>query len=128
MPLDDLLAGSEIVSLHLPLTPETEGLIDARRLALMPVGSILVNTSRGGLVDQGALVEELASGRLGACGLDVAEVEPIPGDDPLVALDNVVVTPHVAWLTWETLERSLDIARRNVAHLRAGAQLEYRVG
>jgi phosphoglycerate dehydrogenase-like enzyme len=128
MELDELLAVSDIVSLHLPLTAETDRIIDARRLALLPPGAVVVNTSRGGLIDQPALVAALSAGRLRSCGLDVAEEEPIPAGDPLLALDNVVITPHVAWLTWETLLRSLEIARRNVAHVRAGDELEFRVG
>lgn len=128
MALDDLLAVSDVLSLHVPLTDDTAHIIDAERLSQMKDGAVLVNTSRGGLVDQRALCDALLSGRLGGAGLDVAEAEPIPADEPLLALDNVVMTPHVAWLTWETLERSLEIARRNVALVRQGRDVEFPVG
>ncbi len=126
-PLDALLAESDIVSLHLPLTPETEGLIDARRLALMRPGAVLVNTARGGLVDEAALVAALCEGRLRAAGLDVFAREPAGADNPLFALDRVVVAPHVAWLTPETLERSLAVAIENCRRLREGEPLLNRV-
>ena len=125
--LDDLLEASDIVSLHLPLTPETEGLIDRRALARVKPGAILVNTARGGLVEESALVEALTSGRLLAAGLDVLAEEPPPPDHPLLSLDNVVLTPHVAWLTQETLTRSFDIALENVRRLRDGRDLLFRV-
>lgn len=125
--LDDLLAESDIVSLHLPLTPETEGLIDRAALELMKPGSVLVNTSRGGLVEERALIESLTAGRLRAAGLDVMAEEPPPLNNPLGALDNVVLTPHVAWLTQETLERSFDVALENVRRLRDGRNLLYQV-
>ncbi|MDP8949860.1 MAG: hydroxyacid dehydrogenase [Actinomycetota bacterium] len=125
--LDDLLEASDIVSLHLPLTPETEGLIDRRALARVKPGAILVNTARGGLVEESALVEALTSGRLLAAGLDVLAEEPPPPDHPLLSLENVVLTPHVAWLTQETLTRSFDIALENVRRLRDGRDLLFRV-
>ena len=125
--LDDLLAASDIVSLHLPLTPKTEGLIDRRALARVKPGAILVNTARGGLVKETALVEALTSGRLLAAGLDVLAEEPPPPDHPLLSLDNVVLTPHVAWLTQETLTRSFDVALENIRRLRDGRDLLFRV-
>jgi phosphoglycerate dehydrogenase-like enzyme len=125
--LDDLLEASDVVSLHLPLTPETEGLIDGRALARMKPDAILVNTARGGLVEETALVEALTSGRLLAAGLDVLAEEPPPPDHPLLSLDNVVLTPHVAWLTRETLARSFDVALENVLRLRDGRDLLFRV-
>jgi phosphoglycerate dehydrogenase-like enzyme len=125
--LDDLLEASDIVSLHLPLTPKTEGLIDRRALARVKPGAILVNTARGGLVEEMALVEALTSGRLLAAGLDVLAEEPPPPDHPLLSLDNVVLTPHVAWLTQETLRRSFDVALENVRRLRDGRDLLFRV-
>jgi phosphoglycerate dehydrogenase-like enzyme len=120
LPLAELLATSDIISLHLPLTPETTGLVD---IGAIKPGAILVNTARGGLVDETALVEALRSGRLAAAGLDVFEQEPIAADHPLMALPNVTVTPHLAWLTNETLERSLAIAHENVRRLTAGEPL-----
>ena len=122
--LEALLAQSDIVSLHLPLTPETERMLDARR---MKRGAILVNTARGGLVDEAALLEALKSGHLSAAGLDVFAAEPPPADSPLLALPNVIATPHLAWLTQETLERSLGAALENVKRLRAGLPLLNRV-
>ncbi|MFI5664174.1 2-hydroxyacid dehydrogenase [Streptomyces sp. NPDC051684] len=127
-PLDELLAESDVVSLHLPLTEHTEGLLDARRIGLMRPGAVLVNTARGGLVDEPALVDALRGGRLGAAGLDVFAQEPVDPDNPLLALPNVVVTPHLAWLTAETLERCVAIAADNARRLASGAGIVHRVG
>ena len=125
--LPDLLAGADIVSLHLPLVPETEQLIDHAALQRMKPGAVLVNTARGGLVDEAALVEALSAGHLRAAGLDVFAAEPVAADNPLLRLDNVVLMPHVAWLTPETLDRSLDIAVENMRRLRDGRALLHRV-
>jgi phosphoglycerate dehydrogenase-like enzyme len=125
--LEALLAESDVVSLHVPLTPETERLLDARALARMKPAAVLVNTARGGLVDEAALVGALRAGRLGAAGLDVFAVEPTPAANPLLARDDVVVMPHVAWLTQETLERSLAVAVENCRRLRDGEPLLHRV-
>ena len=125
--LDALLGDSDVVSLHVPLAPDTEQLIDARAIARMKPGAVLVNTARGGLVDEGALVEALRSGRLGAAGLDVFETEPAAAGNPLFALDSVVCSPHVAWLTRETLERSLAVAVENCRRIEAGEELLHRV-
>lgn len=121
---DELLARSEIVSLHLPLTPQTERILDVGK---MKPGSILINTARGGLVGETQLVQALQSGHLAAAGLDVFSEEPLRAAHPLLGLKNVVIAPHLAWLTQETLERSVSAAMRNVAHLRAGLPLENRV-
>jgi D-3-phosphoglycerate dehydrogenase len=96
--LDELLAQSDFVSLHVPLTDETRGLIDERRLAMMKPEAYLINTARGGLVDEDALFEALQSGRIGGAGLDVRASEP-PTDSRFTTLDNVVMTPHMAGLT-----------------------------
>ena len=96
VPLDDLLAQSDYVSLHCPLTEETRGIIDARRLSLMKRNAILINTSRGPVIDEAALVAALKDGTIAAAGLDVLDNEPPPADHPLFALDNVVLTPHIA--------------------------------
>jgi len=125
--LDDLLAESDVVSLHVPLTPDTERLIDAAAIARMKPGAVIVNTARGGLIDEAALVGALRTGRLGAAGLDVFEAEPTPAGSALLALDNVVCTPHLAWLTRETLERSLAVAVENCRRLAAGEDLVHRV-
>jgi phosphoglycerate dehydrogenase-like enzyme len=125
--LPDLLKDSDIVSLHLPLVPATERLIDGAALARMKPGAILINTARGGLVDERALLEALTTGPLRAAGLDVFAVEPLPADHPLLALENLVLMPHVAWLTPETLDRSLDVAVENMRRLRDGRELLHRV-
>ncbi len=122
-----LLSESDIVSLHVPLIPETERLIDGNAIARMKPGAILINTARGGLVDEVALISALRNGTLAAAGLDVFEVEPTPPDNPLFELDNVVVSPHVAWLTRETLERSIGVASENCRRLVAGEDLLHRV-
>ncbi len=122
--LDSLLSQSDIVSLHLPLTPETRGFLD---IGKMKRGAILINTARGGLVDQAALLESLRSGHLAAAGLDVFAEEPPAPSEPLLSLSNVVCAPHLAWLTGETLERSLGAAAENVRRLEGGVPLAHRV-
>lgn len=128
LPLADLLAQSDIVSLHVPLTDATRRMIDAAALARMKPGALLVNTARGALVDEAALVAALRDGRLRGAGLDVFEEEPVPATNPLLALPNVVVMPHLAWLTAETLERSFGVAAENCARLRDGRPLRHAVG
>lgn len=125
--LPELLAQSDIVSLHLPLSSSTRGLIDRQALARMKRGAILINTARGPLVDESALIEALRSGQLRGAGLDVYEQEPVRDDLPLLEMDNVVLQPHVAWLTPETLDRSLAVAMENCRRLRDGADLLHRV-
>jgi phosphoglycerate dehydrogenase-like enzyme len=121
--LNELLKKSDIVSLHLPLTPATEGMINAEAINSMKPGAILVNTSRGRVVDETALVDALRSGRLAAAGLDVFAEEPVPTDNPLLALDNVLVMPHVSWLTADTMSRYLTAAVKNCRQLRDGKPL-----
>ncbi len=125
--LDNLLTRADVVSLHLPLTTDTEHLLDARRIAAMKPGAVLVNTARGGLVDEAALVEALTTGHLAAAGLDVFSEEPVAATHPLLALDNVSVAPHLAWLTNETLARSLAVAASNTLAARHGGELRHRV-
>ena len=125
--LDDLLAACDIVSLHVPLSDSTQQMIDERRLALMRPGSVLINTSRGGLVDEPALIAALDTGHLGGVGLDVFAEEPLPETHPLFGHSDAVLTPHVAWLTRETLERSLAVALENCHRLRNGQPLLHRV-
>lgn len=121
--LPDLLSASDIVSLHLPLTDQTAALLDREALALMKPDAVLINTSRGPILDEDALVEALRSGGLAAAGLDVFSVEPVPADNPLLALDNVVLTPHVTWYTADTMRRYLEHAVDNCARIRDGREL-----
>jgi len=119
-----VMGQSDILSLHLPLTRETAKLVDPRR---MKRGAILVNTARGGLVDEAGLLEALRDGHLAAAGLDVYGEEPLPATHPLIAMPNVVCAPHLAWLTQETLERSIDAALDNARRLAEGRPLLNRV-
>jgi phosphoglycerate dehydrogenase-like enzyme len=122
-PLSEVLAESDIVSLHLPLTDDTAGLLGRDALAAMKKDAVLVNTSRGAIVDEAALVDALRGGRLAAAGLDVFAVEPVPVDNPLLRLGNVVVSPHVTWYTADTMRRYLTVAVDNCARLRDGRDL-----
>ncbi|WP_243393740.1 2-hydroxyacid dehydrogenase [Mycobacterium ahvazicum] len=124
-PLTDLLAASDIVSLHLPLTPDTHHLLNRDAIALMKPSAVLVNTSRGAVVDEDALAGALRDGRLAAAGLDVFEVEPAAPDNPLFGLDNVVLTPHVTWYTVDTMRRYLVEAVANCRRLRDGEPLAH---
>jgi D-3-phosphoglycerate dehydrogenase len=108
LPLDEVLATSDIVSLHLLLTEETRGIIDRRRLAAMKHGALLINTARGGLVDEAALVDRLESGAITAA-LDVFAEEPLAADHPLARLDNVVLSAHAGWMTVEAARRLLAL-------------------
>jgi phosphoglycerate dehydrogenase-like enzyme len=112
--LDALLAGSDIVSLHLPLTPATEHMIGASELARMKPTAILINTARGKIVDERALIEALREKRIAGAGLDVFEKEPLPMDSPLLELDNVVLTPHIAFLSEESIDECTRVAVENV--------------
>jgi len=118
---DALLARADVVTLHVPLLPSTRGLIDAARIATMKRGAILINTSRGGIVDEAALAEALRSGQLGGAALDVFETEPLPAGSVLAGCPNLLLTPHVAGVTAESNQRvSAMIAERVVAALAAG--------
>jgi glyoxylate reductase len=120
-PLDELLAEADVVSLHVPLTAETRGLLDARRLALLRDGAALVNTARGAIIDEQALVRELVSGRIRA-GLDVFAAEPsVPAE--LLSLPNVVLTPHVGSATTETRAAMTRVVVDNVLALARGEPL-----
>ena len=125
--LPDLLAAADVVSLHLPLNAETARMIDERAIQTMKQGAVLVNTARGGLVDYDALHRALAMGRLRGAGLDVFDTEPAAAAHPLFQLRNVIVTPHVAWFTAETLQRSLGVFAENCRRLRDGEPLLNRV-
>ncbi len=125
--LPELLAESDIVSLHVPLTPETENLIDAKAIAKMKPGAVLINTARGGLVDHDALLSALRTGHLRAVGLDAFAQEPLPADEPLLGLSSAVLTPHVGWLTRESLDRTLAVAVENCRRLMQNRELLNRV-
>jgi D-3-phosphoglycerate dehydrogenase len=103
--IEELMAESDIVVLSCPLTDETRGLIDRERLGLMRPDAILVNVSRGPVVDQDALVKALAAGQIGGAALDVFAIQPLPPDDPLLDFPNVLLTPHLAWITEPSMQR-----------------------
>jgi D-3-phosphoglycerate dehydrogenase / 2-oxoglutarate reductase len=119
-PLDELLSTADVVSLHAPCIPETENLIDAAALARMKPGAILLNTSRGGLVDEAALCEALASGKLLGAGLDVFRQEPLPVDHPLQQFSNVLLCTHMGGLDEESMEGMASSAARSVVELHEG--------
>jgi phosphoglycerate dehydrogenase-like enzyme len=108
--LDDLLREADVVSIHASLTPESRGLIDARRIALLKTSAFLINTARGPIVDERALVEALQAQRIAGAGLDVFDAEPLPPGHPLLSLSNVVLTPHVGWPTDDGYRRFADAA------------------
>lgn len=124
LPLDEALATADVVSLHVPLTPDTRGMLDVRRLRAMRRGAFLVNTARGEVVDQAALVAALQDGHLGGFAADVLAAEPPAADDPLLQFDNVVLTPHVASLTRLTYRELCVRTARNVAAVLQGAAPE----
>lgn len=125
--LDTLLSESDIISLHVPLTDQTASMIDKSALRRMKPGAVLINTSRGQVIQTGALLDSLQSGHLAAAGLDVHSTEPLGPHDPIARQDNVVLTPHVAWHTRGTLERSLALAAENCRRLRDRRSLAHRV-
>jgi phosphoglycerate dehydrogenase-like enzyme len=125
--LKTLLAEVDILSLHVPLTSETRHLIDSAAIRRMRRGAVLINTARGELVDQAALTEALRDGHLAAAGLDVFVEEPPNPAELLLTLPNVVVTPHIGWLTTGTFDRSFALAAENCRRLALGETLLHRV-
>jgi D-3-phosphoglycerate dehydrogenase len=115
--LAEVRDGSHVLSLHLPLTPETERMVDAAFLAAMPTGAVLVNVSRGALVDETALAAALDGGQLSAAALDVLAVEPPPADHPLLGRDDVVLTPHIAYFSGRTEREYVRIQAQNAISL-----------
>jgi glycerate dehydrogenase len=120
VPLEELLRTADVVSLHCPLTPETDKLINAERLKLIKPTAFLINTSRGGLIDEPALAEALNSGRLAGAGLDVLSVEPPPPDNPLLNAKNCCITPHIAWASKGARQRLMDEVVENLRAFLAG--------
>lgn len=118
--LEELFRISDVVTLHCPLGPSTEGLVNRDRLGLMKKTAMLINTGRGGLVDEAALAEALEKGRLAGAGLDVLSQEPPPADHPLLRAPHCLVTPHVAWATRSARGRLLDVVASNVRAFLAG--------
>jgi len=112
--LDELLAGSDVISLHCPLTDETQGLINHGTIAKMKPGALLVNTARGPILNEKDVAEALASGQLGGCAVDVLSTEPPQASNPLLGAPNCVITPHIAWATKEARGRLLGIAAENI--------------
>jgi glycerate dehydrogenase len=118
--LDSLFRESDVVSLHCPLTPETNHLVNARRLAQMKPTAFLLNTSRGPLVDEAALATALNSGRIAGAAVDVLSMEPPPADNPLLNAKNCLITPHIAWATRAARARLMKTAVANVRAFLAG--------
>ena len=114
VPLEEIYRTADAISLHLRLSPETAGFVGRAQFALMKPGAILINTARGGIVDEAALIEALTTGRIGGAGLDVFATEPLPAGHPLTKLDNVVLTPHCAGITPEAMEAGLRMAVENI--------------
>lgn len=125
--LNTLLAQADVISLHVPLTPQTKHLINYETLVKTKKGVVIVNTARGGLINEAALLEGLKNGHIAAAGLDVVDQEPAPVDHPFYGLENVVLMPHIAWLTPETLERSLVVAFENCRRIQREESLMFQV-
>jgi D-3-phosphoglycerate dehydrogenase len=123
--LEEVLRESDFVSLHLPLTPESRGLISKKELALLKPTSFLINAARGGIVDEAALAEALSTGKLAGAALDVFTQEPPPKDSPLWDLDNIIVAPHIAALTIECVIRMATTVARNVRDVLEGRRPEF---
>ena len=122
----EILEASDILSMHLPETNETRNWLDAVAIATMKPGAVVVNTSRGTVIDETALINALRTGRLAGAGLDVYAREPLPPEAEILSTQNVVTLPHIAWLTRETLERSLLAATDNISRLVSGSSLRNR--
>ena len=120
VPMDTLLETSDIVSTHVPLTRETYGMIGKRELELMKPTGVVINTSRGGIIDETALAEALISGTISAAGLDVMEHEPPDPNDPLLQIENLIITPHTAGPTVESIPKRAANAFENIQHVWSG--------
>ena len=120
VPLDELIGQSDFIFLHCPLTPETEGLINAARISQMKDGVIIVNNGRGPLIVEADLAAALACGKVGCAAVDVASTEPIRADNPLLHAPNCIITPHISWATKEARERIMQTTADNVKSFMAG--------
>ena len=118
--LDTLFRESDVVSLHCPLTPETKEMVNAERLARMKPTAFLINTARGGLVNEADLAAALDAGTIAGAGLDVLSVEPPPASNPLLSAKNCIITPHIAWATRNARRRLLDVTATNIRAFLAG--------
>lgn len=114
LPLDEMLNISDVVSMHCPLTPETEGIVNSEFISKMKEGAYFINTSRGTVVNETALADALNTGKLGGAGLDVLSTEPPQKDNPLLSAKNCFITPHIAWASFETRKRLVSILYDNV--------------
>ena len=123
MPLKELLSESDFISLHCPLTDETRHMIDENAISLMKPGAYIINTARGALIDEKALIRALEEGRIAGAGLDVQETEPPAEDSPLYTLDNVVLTPHMGWRGLETRRRLIDKVRQDIEAFCSGSPI-----
>ena len=121
-PVERILDASDVVSLHVPLSDRTRGLIGAPQLARMRRGSYLVNTSRGAVVDEAALIEALRGGHLAGAALDVFEEEPVADDNPLLAMENTILTPHIGSSTTVAMRRAVEVCVENIAAHLDGAR------
>jgi phosphoglycerate dehydrogenase-like enzyme len=126
LPLDELLSGSDIVTLHCPRSPATQGLVDGKALASMRRGALLVNTAGGGIVDEQALVDALGTGQLGGAALDVFATEPLPRDSPLLAAPNLLLTPHLAGAALEVVRHHTEMICSDVERWHRGEPLQQR--
>ena len=120
VPLDELLHTADIITIHCPLTPQTQALINKETLSIVKDGAILLNTSRGAVLDEAAVAEALTAGKLKAAAVDVACIEPIPADSPLLHAPNCIITPHMAWAPAESRHRILDCTVRSIQAFYAG--------
>lgn len=123
VPMDELLSHSDYLSLHCPLTPETRHIINAEALSKMKPTAFLINTARGPLVDEAALIAALRAGTIAGAGLDVQETEPPAEDDPLYTMENVILTPHMGWKGLETRRRLVSILAGNIRAFFAGSPI-----
>ena len=120
MSIDEVLKISDLVTIHMPLTPETKNLSNAKSIARMKDGVILINNARGQLINEQDVADALNSGKMGAAGLDVVYTEPIRANNPLLQAKNCIITPHISWAPKESRQRIMDCAVSNVKAYLAG--------